>query len=89
MNELGWGITTVWCSNAQVGGAIDVEFRAFIIARMGTIEKIRLQGTRIPAEGHHQYEAYQNLGEILDAQTTEAKLHTIQEWEGPNYQRIT
>ena len=79
LNEQGWAIATVWCANTKVGGTIDVEYKVFVVARTGLIDRLRLGGTRIPEQGRNQEEQCGTLRQILDTGVTQPLLHPTYE----------
>ncbi|HSN23535.1 MAG TPA: ribonuclease H family protein, partial [Methylomicrobium sp.] len=57
LNDVDWAITTLWCENAKVGGSIDAEFKAFLLAPSTVIEHIRTDRTRMLEHDPKQIES--------------------------------
>ena len=79
LNEQGWSIATIWCENSRIGGAIDVEYKAFILAEFKLVENLRLNGTRLPAPGQNPEEEGRSLQEALNKPVNFQVVHPTQE----------
>jgi hypothetical protein len=63
--DLHWTVTTLHCNNPRLGGAIEGEYNAFILAPNEVLDRIRQDGTHLPEDGTDTSERPKPLSDVL------------------------
>jgi hypothetical protein len=77
--DLHWTVTTLLCNNPRLGGAMEGEYRAFILAPNEILNRIRQEGTNLPEEGLNNSERPRPLKDILSKSQHYTGLHVTSE----------
>jgi hypothetical protein len=77
--DLRWAVTTLSCTNPYLGGVIEGEYKAFILAPNEVLDRIRQEGTTLPEEGLDKAERPRPLEEILEKPQEQAGLQVTTE----------
>lgn len=65
LSDLGWTVTSLLCNNPKLGGAIEGEYRVFILAPHEVLNRIRQEGAHLPDNGQHKLESPRFLSGVL------------------------